>query len=264
MKKILLALSILFVASGCYAEDVIKEQPIAPVSETTVITVTEETVKSEIPVLREFENNVSESTTVMDIPVSNKCDSENGCNYSADTEYLLQKIDSFAPIDITKKVIIRTVDESEIEVPNDIISNDEIPQKENIVKDQPKKIEFEDKVAMTKLYCKFHSAAVLDQPHTNLTWVEKFKLRRYFKRLAKKEFKSIYYSGSVKSVARVKVVIDRNGKVVKAKIDASSYNKEFNKQIINQLKDAELPKFNISVQEIVGIYHFDNIKYMEK
>ncbi len=265
MKKILLAVSVLFLSSASFANGTI-EQQVVPINEEVVTPVVQEikTVEKNLPVLRESDAVAEDSL------VEVKQITDESGNYNADRGYLLEKIESFTPIDINKKVIVKTVNEPDTELAEELIV-DEIKSlttpviiEKEIIKDTPKPVKFEDKVAMTRLYCKFHSAAVLKQPKTNLTWVEKIKLRRYFKRIAKKEFKKIYYSGSRKSIARIKVVIDRTGKVTKTKIVESSYNTEFNKQIIQQMKDMQLPKFDISVQEIVGIYHFDNIKLMDE
>lgn len=270
MKKILLAVTVLFLSSACYANNTV-EQQILPINEvvTQPVIQDEKMVEADKPSLRESDVVDEVKAVAEDSATKVQITDENG-NYNADTGYLLEKIESFTPIDINKKVIIKTIDESAPSLAEDLII-DEVKSvatpvviEKEIIKDTPKPVKFEDKVAMTRLYCKFDSAAVLKQPKTNLTWIEKFRLKRYFKRIAKKEFGSIYYSGSRKSIARIKVVIDRNGKVVKTKIVESNYNKEFNKQIIQQMKDMQLPKFNISVQEIVAIYHFDNIKLMDE
>ena len=103
MKKILLAVTVLFLSSACYANNTV-EQQVLPINEvvTQPVIQDEKMVEADKPLLRESDVVDEVKAVAEDSATKVQITDENG-NYNADTGYLLEKIESFTPIDINKK-----------------------------------------------------------------------------------------------------------------------------------------------------------------
>lgn len=172
--------------------------------------------------------------------------------YDTDRDYLLDKINEFKSIDITKKEIGNQ--DLNITTDNYYTANSSAVNANNtevFASNKP--------FVKSNLSCKFVSSFELDNKYNALSIKDKFKLNMYLRSLPKNEFSSIVYLGNLKGAVVVNLLINADGTLLDVKVKSSTYNLDFNNQIVEQIKAIKYPKLDANIHQINALYQFTNI-----
>lgn len=112
----------------------------------------------------------------------------------------------------------------------------------------------------SKVYSKITENSPSKLTEKSLKKEDKKEFNLYMKQVTEM-LDRIEYSGGKQSLVKIKFTIDKQGKVTNPKVSASTGNKEFNNNILEQLKLMEFGEIPLKLQNIPVEYQFDNYVY---